>query len=220
MAKQLNPRKMADLAGHRFGRLVVLRLTATPARRIWLCRCDCGEQRLVDTHRLQIGHTTSCGCFKREKAAESLRTHGMRDSREYRIWCNMKERCYTTTRAHYPRYGGRGIQVCERWRGSFENFYADLGPCPSPKHSLEREDNEGHYQPTNCRWATPVEQARNKRDNRLLTFRGHTKCVTEWAEEIGMKVGTLHYRIQHGWSADKALTEPVKRARLVAELGE
>lgn len=143
---------MINLTGQRFGRLVATQ-RAPHARRVhWRCACDCGGEAVVSADRLRSGKTGSCGC----------RRHGQSRLPEYRVWATMLERCRRPRAANYHNYGGRGIGVCERWL-DFDAFYADMGARPSPKHSIDRIDNDGNYEPGNCRWATASEQNRNKR---------------------------------------------------------
>lgn len=123
-------------------------------------------------------------------------------------WRAMRQRCYYAKFKQYADYGGRGIIVCERWKDSFENFLEDMGPKPSPQHSLDRKDTDGNYTPENCRWATKLEQAQNARSNVLLTFQGKTQTISAWAKEIGMNYDTLKFRIQLGWPVEEALTKP------------
>lgn len=122
----------------------------------------------------------------------------------------MIQRCYDSNFPYYYRYGGRGITVCEQWRSSIENFYADMGPKPTRDHSLDRIDNDGNYSPENCRWATCKEQLRNTRANHLITYNGETLCITEWAEQLGMRPNALGLRIAKGWTIERALTQPVR----------
>ena len=128
---------------------------------------------------------------------------------EYQVWCDMKSRCYNRNHQNFPRYGARGITVCARWRGSFENFLADMGRRPSSKHSLEREKNHDNYQSDNCIWATRKQQQRNMRTNRILTFRGRSQSVAAWAEETGIVAHSLGSRLRNGWSVRRALTTPI-----------
>lgn len=158
--------RLALQKGDRFGRLVVIKQLAPDRHQKtrWRCRCDCG--RVVDANgsHLRSGHTTSCGCGKVEAFGDRNRTHGMSHLPEYMIWKLMKQRCYWRAHRYFKDYGGRGIRVCARWRKSFANFLADVGHRPTPRHSLDRyPDNDGDYKPTNVRWATPKQQAANKR---------------------------------------------------------
>ena len=136
--------------------------------------------------------------------------HNLCHSPENMAWREMRKRCYSVQHARYADYGGRGISVCERWKASFEAFYEDMGPRPSSSHSLERINNDGNYEPGNCRWATPQEQARNRRNNRLLTFQGKTLCAAEWSAITGIHYNTLYGRIAKGWSDERVLTTPVR----------
>jgi hypothetical protein len=125
---------------------------------------------------------------------------------EYTVWAGMKQRCYDKNHHKYYRYGGRGIEICDRWRSSFATFYEDMGARPTPKHSIERIDNDGNYSPQNCRWATYKEQANNKSTNRLLIFNGKALNLREWSELTGIDADTLSWRIQNGFTTKQALT--------------
>lgn len=178
-----------DIAGKRFGRLLVIQREriANSRNAMWRCRCDCGEFTVAAAGN--IGKTTfSCGCLAKETACALLtgntyqRTHNMGDSVEYRIWTKMKLRCHDPNNSRYAGWGGRGIKVCKRWRDSFENFFADMGRRPSKRHSLDRIDNDGDYKPSNCRWALPGQQARNSRFARWIEIDGIRLCVTDWCK--------------------------------------
>lgn len=210
-AAKLRPLPPHDLTGQRFGRLLVTGLSESRreiGRVFWSCRCDCGQTRELTTSALRQGGHQSCGCLRRD----SPRTHGKSGTKEYRAWPAIRRRCGNPRDAAYQLYGGRGITVCERWQESFEAFLDDMGPAPSPKHSIDRIDNDGPYSPENCRWATQTEQMRNIRSNRLIAYDGRTQPLTAWAEECGVSAPTLWARIvTYGWTPERALTTPVPK---------
>ena len=156
--------KAITIVGQTFGRLTVISEWSEKKIRWSSCVCTCGIQKTVRSRHLITGNTTSCGCFRKEvcKIGNSHRTHGMVKSREYHSWKGMKQRCYDKACRDYKNYGARGIKVCDRWFDSFENFFSDMGTRP-PNTSIERNENEGHYTPENCRWATAKEQRANQR---------------------------------------------------------
>jgi len=154
-----------DLTGQTFGKLKVIGYAETRNKRAyWLCECACGKQVVKMGKYLTDGDTSSCGCFHKEQLSERQRTHGesVDNTPEYRTWRHMKDRCYNKNNSKYPRYGGRGITVCERWKDSYLNFIEDMGRKPSPDHSIDRINNDGNYEPENCRWATTQQQGTNK----------------------------------------------------------
>lgn len=131
-------------------------------------------------------------------------------SAEYIVWNGMRARCNNPQNPNYPKYGGRGITVCERWAKNFAHFLEDMGACQSSGHSIDRVDNSGNYEPGNCRWATAKEQANNRRSSRYLTLGGQTATLAQWADKMEMSIGTLHARLRAGWSVEKAINEPIK----------
>lgn len=197
-----------DLTGKTFGRLTVIELVDPGKRKPthWVCRCECGVIKNIEGHSLRRGKTVSCGCF-----AISVRTkHGLHESPEHAAWSNMIQRCHNKNAPEFKRYGSRGIQVCDRWRHSFEAFLEDMGYRPSSEHSLDRFPNQnGNYEPLNCRWATRTEQNENKRNNRLITFGETTKTLTNWAKHYGIDPRTLTARLRRGWPVFEALTFPI-----------
>ena len=150
----------------------------------------------------KLGYRNKSGlCFKH---VANMRTHGMSSSPEYKSWCGIKERCLNANNPKWKDYGGRGIKVCQSWH-RFENFIEDMGKKPSKKHSVDRIDNDGNYEPDNCRWATQLQQARNKRD--VKTYRGLN--MSQWAKRLGLNPATIRSRIKvSGWSWKKATTTP------------
>lgn len=213
------------VVGQRFGRWVVLREShRKPNQLYFLCRCDCGAEKAVERGNLRDGRSTSCGCWNRESASARSTKHGhagyaykRRPSSTYQIWSGMLKRCTNQNCAAYPRYGGRGISVCERWR-KFENFLADMGERPAGL-TLERKDNDRGYEPENCKWATRREQSLNQRPRRkhgkfLVTVNGITAPLSVLAEKHGIRYATAFYRIKrHGWTPQDALTKPTIRTR-------
>jgi hypothetical protein len=204
--------KLKDLTGRRFGRLIVIGLgPARSGSRTWLCRCECGNTKAALSGNLRSGKTKSCGCIRVQANQERNTTHGLALTPEYRVWLHIKGRCHTPTDANYQNYGGRGISVCQRWRDSFESFYSDMGPRPSARHSIDRVDNNGNYEPGNCRWATKKVQCRNQRTSRLLTFGGKTMTAAEWGESGPIPTGTILMRIYRGWSVEAAIVTPLHK---------
>ena len=200
-----------DITGTRFGRLVATEFTGRTSTKKakWLCRCDCGGFCVARTDRLTAGKVQSCGCLKIFVCHRTHGEGGSRRSAEYQSWCGMLERSRNPTHHKYRDYGGRGITVCDRWL-SYENFLADMGRRPTPKHSIDRIDNNGGYSPENCRWATLDIQSRNRRNNRLLTYAGETLCVADWERRAGLPTNVLLGRLNMGWPIERALTAPVR----------
>jgi hypothetical protein len=181
-------RRLIDIEGQTFGRLLVTARDDVRSGRqaYWICRCVCGAITSVEGNHLRNGRTRSCGCLKSETTGIRSRTHGESQSREYRALHGAIGRCENPHNEKYPIYGGRGIQVCARWRHDYAAFLADMGRCP-PGLTLDRIETNGNYEPGNCRWATQSEQQNNRRD--VLASRGRTHCVNghDWtAATIGV----------------------------------
>lgn len=197
-------RRPKDLMGNVYGHLTVTAFEGkikkhAQARPYWRCLCACGESVVVTQNHLNNGQVTSCGC-KNGNPESNFAKH----KREYGVWAGMRDRCRNPHSTNWHKYGGRGITVCERW-DDFRNFLADMGPRPDGM-TLDRINNDGNYEPGNCRWATPEVQAFNTRRNRFFTYNGVTRSLTQWADAYGIKFGTLWQRIEKGWPIDIALT--------------
>lgn len=206
----LSPRAI-DHTGKRFGKIVALgpverRVFGNYATVMWLCQCDCGNLTQAQVGHLVSGRHQSCGCVRLEKAGANLRTHNHTGSPEWHTWRGMKQRCENPKHKAFPRYGGRGITVCERWRADFLNFLEDMGERPSPAHELDREDNDGNYDSDNCRWVLRPVNNRNRSTTRKLTAFGRTRYVLEWAEDLGIDPRTLRARLDRGWSPEDAVS--------------
>lgn len=183
--------KFVNLAGKRYGRLLVIRYAGKiePNSHLWECLCDCGNTK-ISRRSVLINNSVSCGCYKKESNFGSKThfkpTHGMAKTSIYMIWRGIIARCKNPKTTYYHRYGGRGITICDRWATSFENFYADMGERPSSKHSIDRIDNNGNYEPDNCKWSTPKEQQQNSSTSRNYTVDGITLSMAGWSRALGV----------------------------------
>lgn len=180
----------------------------------WLFTCDCGNEHVTRADWVRLGRVKSCGCYRDEvngsRLATTATTHGHtkngRLTSEYNSWRNMRDRCKYPGDDHWANYGGRGIKVCERWDTSFENFLADMGLKPTPRHSIGREDGNGNYEPSNCRWETPKEQGRNRRNNRLVHYQNRDMTLAEACELTGLPRSRVKARLRNGWPIERALS--------------
>ena len=215
--------KYKDLTNRKFGRLTVVRLhhkvqkykpngRPNGHRFYWECKCSCGQTKIILADHLTRHKILSCGCLGRERASLASTKHKLHGTRIYGIWGSMIQRCKNEHIERYDIYGGRGIEVCKEWKEDFLNFYNwAINNGYKDNLSIDRINVNGNYEPSNCRWATAKEQARNMRTDVNLTYNGETHCVSEWAEITGIKVTTIRHRVKiAGWSVEKALTTPVR----------
>lgn len=204
-------RRFKDLTGQKFGRLTTLYRLYNYHKKdsvYWLCICECGNLKEIRSVELLRGSTKSCGCLQKEKAKQINTKHGLRDTRLYSTWKGMKVRCYNKNRKSYPDYGARGIVVCDEWKDNFEAFY-DWAINNGYKEGLtiDRIDNDGNYEPNNCRWVDKKIQACNTRRNLKLTYNGITHLISHWAELLNLDQGLLSHRYSSGWDIEKMLTK-------------
>lgn len=213
--------------GFRYGNLVVLKEKEIIRRarntygypiNIWgvLCKCDCGNEKFVAPNNLLSGATISCGCYHKKITGLINKSHGLSRDRLYRTWCDMKKRCSNPNVWNYKNYGGRGIKVCDEWINSFECFrdWAYKNGYDE-KLTIDRKDNNGNYEPGNCKWSTHKEQVANSRRVKLYTAFGETKHLAEWKRDSRTVVSsvTVQRRLKLGYSIELALTEPAKDSR-------
>lgn len=197
--------KLLDLTGKRFNKLVAISFERDGKRTVWTCLCDCGATCLKESYSLRrSSRTASCGCHMPALVSEANSTHKMTKSRVYRSWSAMKRRCYAPSDPAFFRYGGRGITVCAAWLSSFEQFFSDMGDPPTIKHSLDRIDVNGNYEPSNCRWATPKQQALNTRRNVRHEFHGEPLTIREISRRTGVPEITIRKRLSAGHPIERA----------------
>jgi hypothetical protein len=197
--------------GARFGALTII--AEGPATKwstwTWIVRCDCGTVKTVQHANLVYNGTRSCGCLRGKHISDAIKTHGMTNTPEFRVWSGIMARCYNRNHKDYPRYGAKGIHVAAAWH-DFSAFFKDMGKRPSKAHSVDRfPDRRGNYAPGNCRWATLRQQANNTAANVYVRFRGETKTLKEWCRALGLKYHRVWARVRrYGWTYARALTEP------------
>ncbi len=200
--------RFVDISGQVFGRLTVLGYAGSDVRgkARWWVECACGNTSQTKGESLRSGETKSCGCYNIELREARKFTHGKSGTPEHRIWEGMKWRCLNPNNPAYSDYGGRGIVICARWldgedsKHGFVCFLEDMGKRPSSRHSIERRDVNGNYEPNNCYWGTDEEQANNKRNSIFLTFRGKTQTLQQWCKELNIPRMRAYFRIKRGWT--------------------
>lgn len=203
--------KLPDFTGQRFGRWIAFVRCETPLGKRGVhyhCVCECGNTGVIAGYTLNSGNSLSCGCLVRDTMRSTATTHGQTYSPTWKIWRSMLARCKYPRMDSYKYYGGKGITVCDRWKNSFENFLADMGARPDGM-TLDRKDGALNYEPDNCKWSTPAQQAINKSCNIWVEIDGRKQVISHWAKELGIKRTTVIMRMSRGWDPVRALTEPV-----------
>lgn len=209
--------KFIDLTNKKFGRLTVIKRVenAKDGHAQWLCKCECGNYKIICGRSLQKGVTLSCGCLISEITTKRNTKHNLYNSRIYSIYKDMKKRCYNKNNKSYENYGGRGIKICDEWlnkENGFINFYNwAINNGYKVDLTIDRINVNGNYEPSNCKWATIKEQANNRRSNHLITYNGETHNITQWAEILNISYGALKNRIRNGWDIEKAFNTPQKK---------
>ncbi len=204
------PKNVKDITGQRFGRLVVIEFVKTENKNAyWLFKCDCGIEKIGLGRSLRDKSVVSCGCYRKTVGFKA--THKRSNTKEFRTWAGLKNRCNNPKDPAYINYGGRGIKVCDRWVDSFENFLDDMGQAPSKNHSIDRKDNDGNYCPENCRWATPIQQSNNRRSSLTYEYEGGMLTLREISSLTKTPLNLLQDRVQRlGWSVNDAINRPAR----------
>ena len=210
--------KAFDLKGKKFNRLTVIsrQNNYKDGSSKWLCQCDCGNKVVVLGGHLRSGHTKSCGCLQKEicKAIKHKPKHGMAKTKIYKTWNGIKNRTNPNNKnkfSYYKNYSGRNIKICKEWEEDFINFY-NWAMANGYKEGLtiDRINNDGNYEPSNCRWVAMKKQQNNKRNNVLIEYNGETHTMAEWNEKLNYSKGLLKNRLREGWCIDRALSTPLR----------
>jgi len=205
------PENAENLTQQRFGRWTVIAFSNSEFKhgKFWLCKCQCGQESVVMQSHLKTGKSLSCGCLQREKTTKWKTANGEPLRSERKIWTGIIKRCTDPSNISFKNYGGRGIKICDEWKNDFIAFANYIGKKPSPKHEIDRINNNGNYEPGNIQWSTRSRNSRNRRSNLLFTIMGTTKTLADWVDIFSITKYTLVYkRINMGWTIEKALTKP------------
>lgn len=205
--------KKLDLTNKKFNKLTVLEYSHNLGQKVmWKCRCECGNITFVSTTNLTCNRTKSCGCYKLEEFSKRFTKHNQRHTKLYEIWKGIKGRCLNPKHISFHNYGGRGITICDEWKKDFVSFYNwSMQNGYDENLSIDRINNNGNYEPSNCRWVDRKVQANNTRSNHFFTYNNKTKTITQWCEFFNISKGTFYSRLKRGWSIEKALTTPTKK---------
>ena len=216
VARKKNQHYPAFVGGEVFARLTLTSFShKQKGQHYWNCVCICGKEAKIRRSSLLAGTTTSCGCRNQEVRGHKTHgeSHGKNKTLEWNSWLSMIQRCENPRAKEYPCYGGRGIKIDPKWRASYAAFLEDMGRRPTPEHTLDRIDVNGNYEPGNCRWSDWKGQGRNRRNNIMLTYKGVTACLPEWADKVGLTRQSLVNRLLNGWTLQRALETPLQKRK-------
>lgn len=201
--------KFVNLAGQRYGRLIIISCVGRDkhGNSIWLCKCDCGNEKVIAAYQMKSGTTKSCGCLAHEFTVKKNTTHGMAKTPIYNVWCAMKKRCLNPNDAFYYNYGGRGIKLSEKW-STFEGFYEDMGDTYKKGLTIERRDSNGNYCKENCAWDTRLVQGNNTRRNHRETVNGVNGTLAELCRKHNIPYTTIKRRLERGWTPERSFLTP------------
>lgn len=205
-----------DMSGRRYASLIAIRPTGKAASGdlLWLFACDCGNEFEANGYYARSGKIITCQKCSKERVRAASVKHGLSETVEFFTWTDIQTRCHNPNSTSYESYGGRGIHVCKRWRDSFEDFLSDMGLRPSNAHSIDRINNDGDYEPANCRWATREEQANNKRNNVMVTIGEETKTLSSWCKQFGVQTGTASLRYKKGYRGSALFETTTKKVSI------
>jgi hypothetical protein len=214
--------KKLNIIGEKYNKLLVVEEVEQKGNnRMFKCLCDCGNTTIVAMNNMRSGKIVSCGCNKREKTILRSTTHNQRHTHLYEVWKSMKQRCYNPKLKAYKNWGARGIEVCEEWRNNFQAFYDwsyDNGYTidnhkkgEKIKLTIDRINVNGNYEPTNCRWVERSVQSRNRRVNKIISYKNEEHCLVEWCEILNISYRTTMGRLRRGWSIEKTFTTPTNK---------
>lgn len=206
--------RIDDLTGKVFGRLTASYRTMNSGKGKWVCHCSCGNEVTVRGPDLKNRHTQSCGCIRIDSVIKPNTIHGLGNHPLYKVWKGIKTRCLNQNDGNYTNYGGRGISVCSEWADDPKEFIRwGIRSGWERGLQIDRRNNDGNYDPNNCHWTDRIRQGRNRRDNVILEFNGEKRVLSEWAEIKNIKIGTLWYRLNNGWSVEDSISTPVREMK-------
>ena len=202
-----------DLTGKRYGRLTVLHEAINSIKKgvVWMCKCECGALKEISPYELKIGKTISCGCYRNDIIKRNMTTHGLSSNKStYTVWRKMKERCLKESCPSFKNYGGRGIKICDDWIKDFKSFHSWCLLSGYKKGLfIDRIDNNGDYEPKNCKWSSYKQQNRNRRSNRYVTYKGERRTFAEWCEMLNISYSRTHQRFhKYGWTLVESFEKP------------